>query len=103
MTQQEVIDLYFEGDRSLYEEYAEACRAQFIVDVEQGDAACAQAALAAMRHLAHGLKTLLQTLGRSDLSELARTIEEASVAGDTVTVLEAWSHLRAALPTALDD
>lgn len=102
MTRQEVIDLYFEGDRSLHDEYAEACRAQFAVDVEHGDAACAQGDLAAMRHLAHGLKTLLQTMGRSDLSELARAIEEASVAGDKATTHEAWSHLRAALPTALD-
>lgn len=103
MTRQEVIDLYFEGDRSLYEEYAEACLVQFTVDIEQGDAACAQGDMAAMHHLAHGLKTLLQTLGRSELSELARTIERASVTGDTSVVHEAWRGLRTALPRALED
>lgn len=104
MTRQEVIDLYFEGDRSLYNAFAQACLEQFTHDIEQGNAACARGDMATMRHLSHGLKTLLQTLGRSDLSELARSIEEASTADERSTaVLEAWRTLSAALPPTLDD
>lgn len=103
MTRQEVIDLYFEGDRSLYAEYAAACLVQFAVDIEQGDAACALGDMPAMRRLAHGLKTLMLTLGRSDLSELARSIEEAASKDDMSAMHGAWRQLRTVLPQALDD
>lgn len=104
MTRQEVIDLYFEGDRSLYNAFAQACVEQFTQDIDRGNAACAQGDMAALRHLSHGLKTLLQTLGRSDLSELARSIEEASAADAMCTdVLEAWRTLSAALPPTFED
>lgn len=103
MTRQEVIDLYFDGDRSLYNEYAEACLVQFTLDIETGDVACAQGDMTTMRHLSHGLRTLMQTLGRSDLSALARSIEEACIAAQAPVVHEAWHRLRAALPRAFDD
>ena len=102
MTRQEVIDLYFEGDRALYEEYAQACLAQFAIDIALGNAACAQEDMAAMRRLSHGLKSVLQTLGRSDLSEMARSIEEASASGGSAAASRAWRLLSAELPRALD-
>lgn len=102
MTRQEAIDLYFEGDRSLYAEYAAACLTQFTADIEAGDAACARGEAPAMRRLAHSLKTVLMTLGRNDLSELARAIEAAAEDGSSAWQ-EIWPALRAALPGALED
>jgi HPt (histidine-containing phosphotransfer) domain-containing protein len=101
--EQALIDRYFEGDEPLYLEYAQACLVQFPLDVELGDAACARQDMPAIRHLAHALKTVLRTLGRRDLSEMASAIEDTAAMGKVSAVLEVWGTLRAALPRSLND
>lgn len=97
MTRQEAIDLYFEGDRALFDEYLLCCQAQFPVDIHTGDTACARQEWPPLQHLAHSLKTVLQTLGRHDLALTAIALEEAALIGNAAEVRPLWQRLREAL------
>lgn len=98
--EQALIDAYFDGDRALYEEYKALCRDQFKLDAAQGDQACATGDASGLRHLAHSLKTVLRSLGKADLSELAFAIEEQA-AGDMAAACAQWPALRDGLLSAL--
>jgi HPt (histidine-containing phosphotransfer) domain-containing protein len=91
-----LIDAYFDGDRALYEEYKALCRDQFKLDVAQGDQACASGDATSLRHLAHSLKTVLRSLGQTDLSDLAFAIEEGSPS-DMAAACAHWALLRKGL------
>lgn len=98
--EQALIDSYFDGDRALYEEYKALCRDQFKLDAAQGDQACASGDATGLRHLAHSLKTVLRSLGRADLAELAFAIEELAV-DDRAAACARWPALRDGLLNAL--
>jgi HPt (histidine-containing phosphotransfer) domain-containing protein len=102
MQEQALIDLYFDGDRGLYEEYKALCREQFKLDATEGDRACDRGDTEALRRLAHSLKTVLRSLGKPELSELAFAVEDASAGRDMGAALVAWQTLRRGLMSALD-
>lgn len=93
---QRAIDTYFGGDHALFDAFAGTCHQQFVLDIEQGDAAEAHADLAALRRLVHSLKTVLLTLGHPDGSALAARTE-AAAADALPETLPLWHELRAAL------
>lgn len=102
MTRQEAIDLYFEGDEALYADYVAACQSQFGADVEAGDAAVSRSDHLAVRRLAHALKSVLCTLGRSQHAEWASALENAALTQDVCAIQAAWHPLRAALLQSFD-
>ena len=69
---------------------------KFADDVAEGERCCAAADLAALRRLAHSLKSVLQLLGDDTASELARRIERQAAAGAHDSVAQ-WPALRAVL------
>jgi HPt (histidine-containing phosphotransfer) domain-containing protein len=68
---QSAVDLYFGGDRDLFDVYLTACRHQFIADLQEGSQACSASDWARLRRTAHNLKSVLMTLGHPDLSAYA--------------------------------
>jgi CheY-like chemotaxis protein len=95
--QSQALQTYFGGDRRLFEAYLAGCRAQFANDLLAGDQALQRADLAALRHLAHSLKTVLRSLGYSSEASLALSLEDACLAGQQVVVASLWDSLRAQL------
>lgn len=88
---------YFNGDRKLFELYQASCRAQFALDRRNGDERLAQGDWAALRRLAHSLKTVLLTLGHEADSATARQLEHDAEAGNEPAARLGWSRLAAAL------
>ncbi|MET0333868.1 MAG: response regulator [Rhizobacter sp.] len=98
----DVIDRYYGGDRILYEEYHGMCVAQFPADVTAGDRACETHDVSGLRHLAHSLKTVLDSLGYPSLAQLARHTEDSASKGDLESASSSWLVLRESL-TALGE
>ncbi|WP_164963469.1 response regulator [Rubrivivax sp. JA1026] len=88
---------FFAGDAVLYEAYRASCLPQFLRDVRQGDAALDAGDLAALRRLAHSLKSVLLTLGYAADAERAAALDRASAAGDAAAARDGWALLRGAL------
>lgn len=74
------VQRHFGGDRVLYESFRAGCISRFADDLRQGDAAQARADAASMRHVAHGLKAVLELIGQPELSGRARALEDAAAA-----------------------
>jgi HPt (histidine-containing phosphotransfer) domain-containing protein len=91
------VDRYFAGDHTLYAAYRDSCRRQFAIDRRAGDTALAAGDNAAVRRLAHSLKTVLQTLGHEDDGAVARQLEHDATDGLTQAVHEGWARLGQAL------
>ena len=89
-----LVDRYFGGRPDLFEAYRDSCRQQFVLDVQQGDRALARGDLAALRRLAHSLKTVLLTLGDNAASALAQRLEQQAESSQGAAD---WQALRAAL------
>lgn len=94
----EIIDRHFEGDHALYSEYKALCLAQFPLDIQAGDTACATGDAPALQRLAHSLKTVLRSLGHDTLSDLASAIEQQAAQGAMGPAQHLWRQLRAELP-----
>lgn len=75
---EQAIAVAFGGDRALYAAFLDACRAQWPQDVVSGDRALASADAAALRRLAHSLKSVLLTLGLPQDAACARRLEDAA-------------------------
>ena len=97
------MQLYFEGSTDIFEPYREACLAQFPLDVAQGQAAIVAVDLPQLRRVAHSLKSVLQTLGYFELSEVARQCEAISHAGDLQAACQSWATLTAQLQWIIDE
>ena len=96
-----VVEL-FDGNEPLFRSYRDACMKQLPQDLDRGDAALARADTTAMRHLAHNLKGVLRTLGRSELSQQARALEDAAArAASNADLQTLWEPLRSGLRTLL--
>ncbi|GKT16628.1 response regulator [Acidovorax sp. SUPP2522] len=85
---------HFANNRRLFESYRERCFLQFPKDRAEGDRAAAVADLAALRRLAHNLRTVLLTLGRSEGHQVASRLEEAACAEDVPASVAGWKALR---------
>jgi CheY-like chemotaxis protein len=94
---EEAVARYFGGHHGLYNSYAATCRQQFARDAAQGDAAAGAQDLAALRRLAHSLKSVLLTLGLGRDSALALAIDHAAAAGQAGDAWRLWPQLRARL------
>jgi hypothetical protein len=91
------IDRHFGGEQALFIAFRASCRAQFAADLQAGDAAVASGDAAALRRLAHSLKSVLATLGHPGPGATARTLEDAAAAADWASATPLWQRLRAHL------
>jgi len=96
------VSSYFGGDAALFHSYRASCLAQLPDDVALGENLLAARDAAALRRLAHNLKSVLRLLGHEQASGLAQTLEQACLAGDWVGATDAWRQLGAALLGMLD-
>jgi len=94
---EEAVARYFGGHHGLYHSYAASCRDQFALDAAQGEAAASAQDLAALRRLAHSLKSVLLTLGHGHDAALALAIEHAAAAGQPGDAWRQWPQLQARL------
>lgn len=92
--EQAAVARHFAGDRSLFLAYRASCVAQFTHDVGQGDDAMARGDAAAVRRLAHSLKSVLLTLGQPEASAQARQLEDAGARADWDLCRPLWQALR---------
>ncbi len=92
------IELHFGGDASLYAAFRAAALGQFDADVQAAGAALAAGDAAALRRVAHNLKSALRLLGHDAPAELARRLE-ALAADEAVPgrLAAAWQPLGDAL------
>lgn len=81
---------YFCGDAPLYDAFRAACLDQFQLDVAEGARAVASHDAAALRRLAHSLKSVLLTLGHAEASSDAAALEARCAAGDWGAILPLW-------------
>lgn len=88
------IDRHFGGEQALFVAFRASCRAQFAADLQAGDAAVAGGDAAALRRLAHSLKSVLATLGHAGPGATARTLEDAAAAADWSSATPLWQQLR---------
>ena len=87
----------FDGDAQLYRAFAASCAAQFAHDISAGRAGCDAGDLAALRRLAHNLKSALTMLGHDELFAVAQKLESEAAAGDLPSAKVSWHELRAEL------
>ncbi|MET0519848.1 MAG: response regulator [Burkholderiaceae bacterium] len=91
------IGRHFGGNRALYQAFLASCLRQFGDDIEQGELAWAAADLAALRRLAHSLKSVLLSLGHPAASALAGRLELAAEQGQAGDAGTLWPQLRECL------
>ena len=92
---------FFAGNTALYNAYRQTCLARLPEDLAAGDRAAALADCAALRHVAHNLKSVLTLLGEAEAAQRARATEEQAAAGASAAAVLAWRRLRdCAFPTA---
>lgn len=91
----DAVATYFAGDGALHARFVAQSRPRFASDIASGDAACRLGDAAALRRLAHNLKSVLAMIGWPDLSATAAALEarlkSAMPAGELGT---AWRPLR---------
>ncbi|WP_422018290.1 response regulator [Roseateles sp.] len=75
---QDPVQQHFGGDRALFDSFRAGCIERFAADIDAGNAAWAAADVAALRHVAHGLKAVLVLIGHGDLAEQARALEQGA-------------------------
>lgn len=97
------VEEFFGGNAALYQAFLVRCRTQFPQDITLGREAVDQGLYPPLRHLAHSLKSVLQTLGHPAPATMARELEDlAQKAGDDpaqyrVAVRAGWVRLEAEL------
>ena len=95
-TRARAIENHFGGSASLYDAFRASSLAQFAEDLEAGDRACREGDAAALRRLAHSLKTVLLLLGADAASSSARALEQAAATTPEPTTLQPlWDATRA--------
>ena len=87
----------FDGDAQLYQGFAASCAEQFAHDMSAGQAGCDIGDLAALRRLAHNLKSALTMLGHDELFAAAQKLESEAAAGDLPSARASWHALRTGL------
>jgi len=102
-TEADIVDRHFEGDHTLYSEYKALCQAQFPLDIQAGDTACATGDAPALQRLAHSLKTVLRSLGHEAMGDLASSIEQHAAQGAMPPAQDQWQQLRDQLQPLVSD
>lgn len=97
LPQADAIASFFGGDADLFRSYRASCLAQLPVDVAQAGQLLALRDAAALRRLAHSLKSVLRLLGQERAAGQAQILEQACLAGDWREVEQAWRPLDATL------
>lgn len=93
----QAVQCHFGGDAALFLAFREACREQFTHDLGAGRLAVDRADAAALRLLAHSLKSVFATLGQDELARVARDLELGAAAADWPAALPLWDRLQAGL------
>jgi DNA-binding response OmpR family regulator len=91
------VALHFGGNIALYQAFRASCLRQFGTDIAAGELACKQGDAAALRRLAHSLKSVLLTLGHPAESALARRLETLAEHADWPAALSEWQALSSTL------
>lgn len=92
--QAHAVEIYFEGDHALFAQMRQHAVAQFARDAAAGDAALAAGDLAALRRVAHSLKTILRMLGHPQASQQALALENLIAGGTHAPWPQLWASLR---------
>lgn len=96
---QDPVSEFFGGNCELFEAYRQACLAQFPQDLLDGDVADRALDAAALRLVAHNLKSVLTMLGEARAAQWARDTEERAANQQTEPMHAAWllvrSHIQA--------
>ena len=100
--QQAAVEVYFGGDRALFDEFRTMCLTQFPRDLAQGRSACRAQDWPLLRRTAHNLKSVLLTLGYKDLSLQAAQCETLSQQENSAAAEVSWGELQASLAKTLD-
>ena len=91
--QQAAAERYFKGSASLYHAFLQAGLAQFPNDMAAIEMALTSHDSAALRRLAHSLKTALGMLGFEAQKQRALKLELAAFEGDWSAATMAWHSL----------
>lgn len=75
-----MIESHFAGQEALFLAYRQGSLNQFPRDIEQGDRALQAGDWAGLRRVAHNLKSVLRTLARDDLAQVALWLEDEAAA-----------------------
>lgn len=98
--EREAIATYFGGDADFYQVFLASAVAQFPADLQEGDAAVAAGDGQALRRAAHTLKGVLLTLGHSELSACAKSVELAAQQSSWEETVAGWRELRSRMVSA---
>lgn len=98
--EQQAIAQHFGGNASLFMAFKASSLAQLQQDSLSGDEASARGDRAALRLLAHSLKTVLGLLGHPAAGDEARRLEALAASADShwSEITQAWAALRGQLP-----
>lgn len=92
--QAHAVQMYFEGDHTLFAQMRQHASRQFLRDAAAGDAALAAGDLPALRRVAHSLKTILRMLGHPQASQQALELENMLATGEYGRWPGLWAALR---------
>lgn len=99
--EQVALQSLFDNDSDLYLAFRAACIEQFVHDFELAAALlAAQQDRAAFSRLAHSLKGVLNTLGHTEISALAHTLQIEAARADWTELQGLWLELRARMVAA---
>ena len=95
------VQTYFDGDVAFYQTYQAMSLAQFELDLQAGEDACAQSDAQTLRRTAHSMKSVLRTLGHEALSDMAKQSEDAAHLSPWPQAVLSWQALRQAVQAQL--
>lgn len=96
--QAEALARHFGGDADLFGDFRRDVLRQLPQDAHEGDLACQRQDAAALRRVAHSLKSVLTLIGEPELSRQARAVEDAAASPSAAaTAFEGWPSLAQAL------
>ena len=96
--QAEALARHFGGDAELFGDFRRDVLGQLPQDAAEGDLAWQRQDAAALRRVAHSLKSVLTLIGEPELSLQARALEDAAATPATAaTAFEGWPSLAQAL------
>lgn len=93
--QPSAVDVFFGGDAALFDSYRSACIAQMPSDLALGQSLLERRDAAALRRLAHSLKSVLRMLGLAPAADRAQALEQACLQQDWTQAQDHWAFLQA--------
>jgi HPt (histidine-containing phosphotransfer) domain-containing protein len=90
----DAVERYFEGDAALFAVMLQQSKRQFLQDLQDGDAALQRGDGAALRRVAHSLKTVLRMLGHPRMANMAHYLESSAAGDDRSVWPSLWQALR---------